>query len=91
MELWFFMQEKKKTLDGYISLMSCYSNQSLDFQVPRLWQSSFLLFFGSLIGNGESETAAHRKRKGIIEQSLDADVPIPKRLYIVLRILSSTE
>lgn len=38
-------------------------------------------------------TAAHRKRKGIIGQwwSLDADVPIPKRLYVILRTLSSAE
>lgn len=26
-----FHTEKKKTLDGYMSLISCYSNQSLDF------------------------------------------------------------
>lgn len=40
-----FMQEKKKTLDDYISLISCSSNQSLDFQVPGLWQSSVVVFF----------------------------------------------
>jgi len=41
----------------------------------------------SLIGTRECETAAHRKRKGIIGQwwSLDADVPIPKRLYVILK------
>lgn len=89
------MQEKKKTLDGYISLISCYSNQSLDLQVPGLWQSFFffLSVFFSLIGTRECETAAHRKRKGIIGQwwSLDADVPIPKRLYVILKTTSSTE
>lgn len=44
---WGFHAGEKKTLDGYISLISCYSNQSLDFQVPRLWQSSssFSFFF----------------------------------------------
>ena len=103
---WGFHAGEKKTLDGYRSLISCYSNQSLDFQVPRLWQSSssFSFFFFKcvfflfcfwffLMGNRESETAAHRKRKGMIGQrwSLDADVPIPKRLYIILRTLSSTE
>lgn len=104
---WGFHAGEKKTLDGYISLISCYSNQSLDFQVPRLWQSSssfsffffssvcfscFVFVFCFLMGNWESETAAHRKRKGMIGQrwSLDADVPIPKRLYIILRTLSST-
>ncbi len=44
-----FTQEKKKTLDGYISLISCYSNQSLDFQVPGLWQSSFFFFFLQIV------------------------------------------
>lgn len=66
-----FMQEEKKTLGSCIGLISCYSNQSLDFQVPRLWQSSFFFFmFFSflLIGTRESETAAHRIRKGIIGQ-----------------------
>lgn len=30
--VFFYAGEKKKTLDGYINLISCYSNQSLDFQ-----------------------------------------------------------
>lgn len=53
----------------------------------------WFIFLPFSIGNQESETAAHRKRKGIIGHwwSLDADVPIPKRLYVILRTLSSTE
>ena len=51
----FHAGEKNETLGGYISLISCYSNQSLDFQVPGLWQSSFFVcvFSPFSIGNRE--------------------------------------
>jgi len=75
-----YMQKEKKTLDGD-SLISCYSNQSLDFQDCGNHLFCVFFFFFSIwvrrlhIG----------KRKGIIGQwwSLDAVVPIPKRLYVV--------
>lgn len=40
----------------------------------------------------EIETAAYRKKVEIGHWwSLDANLPIPKRLFVILRVLSSTE
>lgn len=56
------MQEKKKALHSNRGLLSCFSNQSLLFRVPGMWQSSFFMFFFffPLIGSGVSETTVHR-------------------------------
>lgn len=92
-----FMQDERKTLDVCRSIISCYSKQLLDLQVIELMQSSWTVPLPkSFPFNGTSESLRQlflgkRRYKLDIGGSLDADLPIPKRLVVKLGILSSTE
>lgn len=81
--------EKKKILNDCRSLIS-----SINHSIPSFQDCGNHIFILSvfLFNRNKSEKPAHRKWKGVIRQwSLDADVPIPKRPYVILRAPSSTK
>lgn len=91
------MQDERKTLDVCRSIIPCYSKQSPDLKVIELMQSSWTVHpppnLSLLMGPVSLRQLflGKRRYKLDIGGSLDADLPIPKRLVVKLGILSSTE
>lgn len=89
-------KENPWCLSKYNFLLFQTITWSPGYRIDALILDCFFFFFPSFPFNGTSESLRQlffgkRRYKLDIGGSLDADLPIPKRLVVILGILSSTE